>query len=68
MTLKILKNHIFWHENVEFSPLFGNIIHYVTLLNLLTISGLLILLHGVISIQDVMSSDNVFLCFLIFFV
>ena len=26
MTLKLLKNHIFWHENVEFSYLFGNII------------------------------------------
>ena len=52
-TLKYLKSH-FWCENVKSLPLLHNVILDVITFpkNLLTTSGLLILLHGVISLPD----------------
>ena len=50
----------FWCEKIKSLPSFThyNGSHYVMLLNLETTSGLLILLHGVISLTDTTSHDK----------
>ena len=52
----------FCSENINILPSFTihyNGHHYVTLLNLLTPSGLSILLHGLISLPDATSCDKI---------
>ena len=58
--LKLLKNRVFVFENVKSLPSFTqhyNERYYVALLDLYTTSGLSILLHAVISLQDATSYD-----------
>ena len=60
MTLKYL-DIAFWHEDFKILPSFTqryNGCNFVTLPNLLTTSGLSILLHGVISLPDTTSCDK----------
>ena len=61
MTLKILKNCIFGVKTSRFSLILCNVIMDVITLrpeNLLTTSGLSILLHDVISLPDVTSCNE----------
>ena len=59
--IKNTKKRHFQGENLKIFPLFiqrYSSSHNVTLLNLLTTSGLSILLHGVISLRDGTSCDK----------
>ena len=59
--IKITQKLHFGHENVKILPSSTQHYdgcHYIMLLNLLTTQGLLILLHGIVSLQDAKSSDN----------
>ena len=60
MSLKILKNCIFGVKTSRFSLILGNIIMDIITFpkNLLTTSGLLTLLHSVISLPDATSCDK----------
>ena len=62
MTLRLLKNHIFGVKTSRFSLILSNvIIDIITLTeNLSTTSGLLILLHGIISRRDFMWWTDLF--------
>ena len=65
-TLKVLKM-AFWRKTSSFTQLYiGR--HYVMLLNLLTTSGVSILLNGVISLLAVTSCDNVIYLHFVFIV
>ena len=63
MTLKLLKNHILCVKTLRFCHLLRNIIMDIITLstNLNTTSGLSIVLHGVISLPDLISCDKDYL-------
>ena len=62
MTLKLIKNHIFGVKTSRYCHLLRNVIMDIITFseNLQTTSGLLILLHGVISLPDATSNDKWF--------
>ena len=61
MTLKILKNFIFGVKTSRFSLILHNVIMDIITFprDLLTTSGLLILLHGINSLPDATSCDKI---------